>query len=248
VAIVTGANRGIGLELARHLLRRGYRVAGLDLAVDDAARLEAPPERVLLAPCDVRSDNDVARSVDAVVARWGRVDVLVNNAAVAPFGSFAETTLASVRESFDVNVFGCLRTISAVLPVMKAQGRGTIANVASVLGFTGLPRLVAYSSTKAAVEALTRSLALELARHGISVKLLHAPLTRTPASAGLGVPTFLMADPAQVARRFAAGLESNRTVVTAGPRTAAWLLAARLAPGLTGTVQARVVERYGRAR
>lgn len=234
VAIVTGAKRGIGLELARTLLRRGYRVACLDLAFDDGTHLAAPPERVLLLPCDVRSDEDVTRSVDAVAGRWGRVDVLVNNAAVAPFGALAETNVASIQESFNVNVFGCVRTISAVLPVMRAQGGGTIANVASVLGFTGLPRLVGYASTKGAVEALTRSLAVDLASQGIAVKLLHAPLTRTPAAAGLGLPRFVMADPARVGRRLATRLDSKRTVVTADLTTAAWLLLARLAPGTIG--------------
>lgn len=248
VAIVTGANGGIGFEMVRTLLERGYRVVCLDLALDDGAHPTAPAERVLLLPCDVRRDEDVARSVDTVVRRWGRVDVLVNSAAVAPFGSFAETSVASIQEAFDVNVFGCVRTIAAVLPVMRAQGRGTIANVASVLGFTGLPRLVGYASTKGAVEALTRSLALDLARHGIAVKLLHAPLTRTQAAVGLGLPTFVMADPAKIGRRLATRLDSERTVVTADLRTAAWLLLARLAPGTTGKVQARVVERWGRER
>ncbi len=242
VSIVTGANSGIGFELARHLLLRGHRVACLDLVVDRGAGLGAPPERVLLLPCDVRSDDDVVRSVAAVTERWGRVDVLVNNAAVASFGSFEETTPTTMYESFDVNLFGCVRTIKAVLPVMRAQGEGTIANVASVLGFTGLPRLVTYASTKAAMEALTRSVALDVARHGIAVKLLHAPLTRTPAAMGLGVPTFVMADPARVARNLVRGIESDRRVVTAGLGTTAWLLLARLAPALTGTVQTRVVE------
>lgn len=243
VAIVTGANRGIGFEMVRTLLERGYRVACVDLVLDGGAYPTAPTERVLLLPCDVRSDEDVARSVDAVVGLWGRIDVLVNNAAVAPFGSFAQTSVASIQESFDVNVFGCVRTIGAVLPVMRAQGGGTIANVASLLGFTGLPRLVGYASTKGAVEALTRSLALDLAGDGIAVKLLHAPLTRTESAAGLGLPTFLMADPAKVGRRLATRLQSQRTVVTADLRTAAWLLLARLAPGTTGKVQAWVVAR-----
>ncbi len=170
----------------------------------------------------------------------------MNNAAVAPFGSFAQISVASMQESFDVNVFGCVRTIAAVLPVMRAQGGGTIANVASVLGFTGLPRLVGYASTKGAVEALTRSLALDLARDGIAVKLLHAPLTRTASAAGLGLPTFLMADPAKVGQRLATRLQSKRTVVTADLRTEAWLLLARLAPATTGKVQAWVVERWAR--
>ncbi len=245
---MTGANSGIGLELARNLLLRGYRVGCFDLALDNGARLAEAPDRALLLPCDVRRDEDVNRSVDTVLQRWGRVDVLVNNAAIASFGSFAETSLASMQESFDVNVFGSVRTIAAVLPVMTAQRRGTIANVASVLGFTGLPRLAAYASTKGAIEALTRSLALDLARHGIAVKLLHAPLTRTPAAMGLGVPTVLMADPVRVGRSLARGIESDRTVVTADLRTAAWLSLARLAPGLTGSVQAGAVEWFRRQR
>ncbi|MDQ4098463.1 MAG: SDR family NAD(P)-dependent oxidoreductase [Actinomycetota bacterium] len=247
VAIVTGANSGIGFEMARELLRRGYRVAAFDLALANGDRLRGSSADVLLVPCDVRREEAVAEAVEAVVRRWGRVDVLVNNAAIAPFGSVGtgEADVASIQASFDVNVFGPLRTIAAVLPVMKAQGEGTIANVASVLGFTGFPRLAGYSSTKGAMEALTRSLALDLARFGITVQLLHAPLTRTPASKPLDVPDFVMADPLKVARSFASGIESRRPLVAADARTTAWLLAARLAPGLTGKLQARFVEWYG---
>ena len=241
VAVVTGANGGIGLELVRCLLRDGWRVAALDVRGDRLEAEDAPAGRLLFRPCDLCADDDVERAIATVLDRWGRIDVLVNNAAVATFGRFDATGTSALREALDVNVLGYARTIAAVLPAMRRQGAGTIANVSSVLAFTGLPDLAAYAASKAAVEGFSRSLALELRGTGVRVTLLHAPLTRTPASLPLGVPDALKEDPERVAAALVAGLASRRAVVVVDLRTRIWLGAARLLPGPLGRLQARFV-------
>ena len=243
VAVVTGANGGIGLELVRSLLRTGWRVAALDLVGDRLDAEGVPPDRLLFRPCDLRDDADVQRSVALVLDRWGRIDLLVNNAAVASFGRFDAGGPEVLRQALDLNVVGYARMTAAVLPAMRRQRGGTIANMSSVLAFTGLPELAAYAASKAAVEALSRSLTLELRGTGIRVKLLHAPLTRTPASTPLQVPDAVKADPAKVAAALVAGIRkrSRRPVVVADGRTRMWLLVARLVPATTGRFQARFV-------
>ncbi len=232
--MITGANGGIGLEAAKSLLDRGYRVAGLDVQTDALEAVREGTPNLLVQRCDVRAEDDVKQAVDAVIQAWGRIDVLVNNAAVAPYERFEDMSLDSMRNVFEINVFGYVRTIAAVLPVMRARRRGTIVNVASMLCFVGLPMLPAYGSSKGAVEGLTRSLALDLTMDGIAVKLFHPPSTRTQAAMALRLPDFLTGDPVKVGAAMAASVTSRRMVVTADLRTELLLLLARLTPGLFG--------------
>ncbi len=241
VAVVTGANSGIALEATKSLLALGYRVAALDVKTDTLEVLPNTAGNLLVQQCDVRSDRDVALAIDAAVQKWGRIDVLVNNAAVAPFGRFEETPLDSIRNTFEVNVFGYVRTIAAVLPIMRAQGRGTIVNVVSMLAFVGLPSLPAYASSKGAVEGLSRCLALDLATEGIRVKLFHPPSTRTPAARALCLPAYLTGDPVKVGAALAASVSSRRRVVTADFRTTGLLVLTRVTPGLFGELLTRLV-------
>lgn len=241
--VLTGANSGIGLHATRNLLARGWRVAALDVdtdAVGDLGDLGHDGDLAVLR-CDVRSDADVASAVRAVLDRWGRIDVLVNNAAVAPFARFEEMPPEDMRAVFDVNLFGYARTIAAVLPAMKAQGHGTIVNVASMLALMGLPTLPAYAASKGAVDGLTRSLALDLRRHGIRVILFHPPSTRTPAAAPLCLPKVFTGDPVKVGAALARAVRSRRRLVTADRRTAVLLVVGRLAPGTFGRLLSRLV-------
>lgn len=227
VVVLTGANSGIGLALARALHAEGRRVACLDVAGGNLAGL-------LFIPCDVTVPAQVEAAIEAVVRDWGRIDVLVNNACLAVFAPFDERDLEATRREFEVNYFGYVNLIAAVIPHMKAQGRGVIHNVGSTVGSTGFAGIYGYASTKGAIEALTRTLAIELAPHGIAVSLVHPPLTRTPSAAPLGVPAQFMADPETVGRRLARKIGSLRAVVTPGPMEAMGVLLARLIPGPLG--------------
>ncbi|HEC34284.1 MAG TPA: SDR family NAD(P)-dependent oxidoreductase [Chloroflexi bacterium] len=244
VVIITGANNGIGFHMAAALLEERYRVAGFDLSGENLAALqETYPDRLLFWRCDVTDEAQVEAAVEAVVQRWGRIDVLVNNACLAIFKPFEEKTLEETRREFEVNYFGYVRTIAAVLPQMKTQGRGIIHNVGSGVGITGFPGIYGYVSTKGAIEALTRTLALELARYGICVNLVHPPLTNTRSAAPLGIPPQAMADPADVGRKLAKKILSTKPVITPDFKTAAYLFFARRYPDAVGRLFGKMAER-----
>ncbi len=244
VVIITGANNGIGFHMAAALLEERYRVAGFDLSGENLAALqETYPDRLLFWRCDVTDEAQVEAAVEAVVQRWGRIDVLVNNACLAIFKPFEEKTLEETRREFEVNYFGYVRTIAAVLPQMKTQGGGIIHNVGSGVGITGFPGIYGYVSTKGAIEALTRTLALELARYGICVNLVHPPLTNTRSAAPLGIPPQAMADPADVGRKLAKKILSTKPVITPDFKTAAYLFFARRYPDAVGRLFGKMAER-----
>jgi NAD(P)-dependent dehydrogenase (short-subunit alcohol dehydrogenase family) len=209
--VLTGANNGIGLAMTQALLEMGDRVAALDLSLEN---LEQPHANLLPRVCDVTDRAQVQSAVDEVTRRWGGVDVLVNNACLALFKPFVERTIDDIRREFEVNYFGYLNMISAILPVMCRQHHGIIHNISSGVGYTGMPGMTGYTSTKGAIEALTRTLALEYASGGIVFNVMHPPLTRTHSSSGLGVPPQMMADPTVVGRALAKQVGKTAPVLT----------------------------------
>jgi NAD(P)-dependent dehydrogenase (short-subunit alcohol dehydrogenase family) len=194
-------------------LAMGDRVAALDLSTSN---LVPTNPNLLPVICDVTDPQHVQTIVEDVVARWGGVDILINNACLALFTLFEQRTLDDIRREFEVNYFGYLNLISAVLPVMKKQGRGVIHNLSSGVGFTGMPGMVGYTSSKGAIEAMTRTLALEYSKQEIVFNVMHPPLTRTPSAAGFGVPPEMMADPEVVGRGLAKLVGKTRPVIVSG--------------------------------
>ena len=214
VVVVTGANEGIGYHLLVALAEDGYRVAGLDVDGDAIESLrEAHPTNVRYYECDVTVDGDVEAAVAGILEEWGRIDVLVNNAAILNFGFFEDQTLDDVRRTFGVNYFGYVRTIRAVLPHMRARNEGIIHNVSSGVGRVGNPGLSGYASTKGAVESLTRSLRLELRHENVACTIMHPRLARTRSATTLGYPESRMSDPEYVGRALAGRIESTRPVI-----------------------------------
>jgi NAD(P)-dependent dehydrogenase (short-subunit alcohol dehydrogenase family) len=164
----------------------------------------------------------------------GAHDILVNNACLAIFSPFEEKLLEDPRREFEVNYFGCIHLIRAVLPATKAQHSGVIHNFSSTVGTSGFTGIHGYSPTKGAIEALTRTLAIEFAPYGITVNIVHPLLKRTRSSAPLGVPVQFMADPAEVGRRLTKKIGSTRPVVTPGFAETIGVLASKLVPGSMG--------------
>jgi 3-oxoacyl-[acyl-carrier protein] reductase len=170
--IVTGGARGIGQAAARAFLARGARVA---ICARHAHTLAAAERRLaahgelLAVRCDVRDRAQVEQFVAQTSARFGAVDVLVNNAGVAWSGDFAAEDDASIDEVLDVNLKGVLVVTRAVLPAMLARGRGVIVNVASGAGLAGFAGLAAYCASKFGVVGFTASLAREVADQGVRV-------------------------------------------------------------------------------
>lgn len=220
VAVITGANEGIGLHLARALLENGWLVACLDVEGSNVRQLaESFPDTVRYYDCDVTSTGDVEGALEGVLHEWDHVDVLVNNAAVFTYAPFGERSLEDTREAFEVNYFGYVRMIRAVLPHMRACGEGIIHNVTSGAGRVGHPGLTGYASTEGAIEGLTRSLQLELRREDVSCTLMYPPLTNTRSAATIGYPASLMSDPADVGRKLASKIESTGPIVAADWQT-----------------------------
>lgn len=234
VVVVTGANEGIGYHMLAALADDGYRVAGLDIEGEHVRALrETRPDRVRFVECDVTVDDDVEAAVEGVLEEWDRIDILVNNAAILNFGFFDEQTIEDARRAFEVNYFGYLRTIRAVLPHMRARGGGIIHNVSSGVGRVGNPGLTGYASTKGAVEAFTRSLRLELERENVSCTIMHPRVASTrSATAVFPASTPGMRDPAYVGGQLAGKIESTRPVIATDWTTRIGLSLAQLFPSL----------------
>jgi NAD(P)-dependent dehydrogenase (short-subunit alcohol dehydrogenase family) len=174
VAIVTGATTGIGAATARALHGAGYHVFGTYRKLP-ATKLAA----VDYVACDVTSDEAVGAAVREVLAKAGRIDLLVNNAGVGLIGAAEESSLEQAKSIFDVNLFGVIRMTNAVLPVMRQQRSGRIVNISSVMGLIPSPFLALYASSKHAVEGYSQSLDHEVRGSGIRVVLVQPGYTRT---------------------------------------------------------------------
>ena len=172
VAVVTGGARGIGRGVAEWFLAHDHDVALLDI---DAATLAATaaeialPDRLLALPCDVSDPDAVRAAADAVMARWGRVDALVNNAGVAVFKPVLETSFAEWRHVLGTNLDGAFLCSQAFGAVMQAQRSGAIVNIASISGLRASTLRVAYGTSKAAIIHLTKQYAMELGSYGVRV-------------------------------------------------------------------------------
>ncbi len=180
VWFITGASRGFGLEIARDALARGHRVVAT--ARDTTAIYEALPdagENLLAVALDVTDEGQAKAAVDAAVQRFGRIDVLINNAGRGLLGAVEEASDAEVRAVYDTNVFGLLTVTRAVTPVLRAQRSGTIVNISSVGGFASSPGWGVYASTKFAVEAITEAMHAELKPLGVHVMVVEPGYFRT---------------------------------------------------------------------
>lgn len=179
VWMITGAARGLGLEIARAALASGEQVA---LA---ARRLESLPKdvldnaNVLPVRLDVTDEAQAASAVAEVVERFGAIDVLVNNAGRGLLGALEEITDAEARSLFDVNVFGLINTTRAVLPIMRAAGHGKLVHIGSRSGFEGEPGVSMYSASKFAVAGISEALAAELEPFGIQSMVVEPGVFRT---------------------------------------------------------------------
>ncbi|MBA2950765.1 oxidoreductase [Streptomyces himalayensis] len=184
VALVTGASSGIGKETALALVAAGFDVVGTSR---NTSRV-TPLDGVTFLDLDVVSDKSAASAVQQVIERFGRIHVLVNNAGVGSMGAAEETSIAQARDMFDTNVFGVMRMVNEVLPYMRAQGRGRIINLSSVLGFLPQPYMGAYAASKHAIEGYTESLDHEVRDHGVRALLVQPAYTRTGFEANSAKP------------------------------------------------------------
>jgi NAD(P)-dependent dehydrogenase (short-subunit alcohol dehydrogenase family) len=180
VWFISGCSTGFGHELARLVLERGWRAVVTARDVARVAELAAPyGERALPLALDVADQAQIEAAVAAARDRFGRIDVLVNNAGYGYQSSIEEGEEAEIRAQFDVNVFGLFALTRAVLPLMRAQRRGHILNITSVAGLVGFPSSGYYAASKHAVEGWADALAVEAAPLGIKVTCVEPGPFRT---------------------------------------------------------------------
>ncbi len=183
VVIVTGASSGIGYETALAFAREGTKsvlAARREERLRElAGRIEALGGEALVVPTDVSKREQVERLVQAAVDRFGRVDVMVNNAGFGLGATIEQTTDQDFRDVWETNVLGVLYGMQAVLPVMRRQRSGHIVNVSSAAGRIAYPGIGAYSATKSAIVALTDALRAETADAGIRASVVLPIGTRT---------------------------------------------------------------------
>lgn len=179
VWFITGASRGIGALIAEAALANGNAVVAAGRNVEAITqRLGASPALLPVA-LDVTREDQAHAAVQAATARFGRIDVLVNNAGFGLLGAIEESSDKDVRRMYDTNVFGLLNVTRAVLPVMRAQRAGHVINISSIGGYRAAAGFGAYSSTKFAVEGITEALRAELAPLGIHATVVEPGYFRT---------------------------------------------------------------------
>ena len=200
VWFITGASSGIGQELARQALGAGEAVAAVARNKDAMAGLGGSGQ-LLAIDADVRDEAAVAKAVDAAASRFGRIDVVANNAGYGLFGAVEEAADAQARAIFDTNVFGVLNVLRAVLPVLRAQRSGHILQGSSYFGQTAIPGVGLLAATKYAVEGLSDALAAEVAPLGIKVTLIQPGLVATPFLANLDTAATTQPDYDQTVRK-----------------------------------------------
>ncbi len=179
VWFITGASRGLGLAIARAVLEKGNAVVAAARNPNRAEEVLGPSDRVFAFSMDVTDRASIQRAAEAAVARFGSVDVIVNNAGYGLMGAVEELDASELEDVFETNFFGAREVIRALLPTLRAQRAGWIVNISSVGGFTGTPGAGAYNASKFALEGLSEALAQELAPLGIRVLIVEPGYFRT---------------------------------------------------------------------
>lgn len=173
VWFITGCSTGFGRELAKEALSNGYKVVVTARKPEQVADITAAyPDTAMALSLDVTVPQQIKEAVAAAIARFGRIDVLVNNAGIGYFGAIEESEEAEVRRMFEINFFGLANMTNEVLPHMRKQRSGHILNVASIGGLRSFPAVGFYNATKYAVDGLSEALMKEVAPLGIKVTVI----------------------------------------------------------------------------
>lgn len=239
VVVITGASEGIGAACADELRRRGAR-----LSLNARREIDAPSD--LVTRGDLTDPDTPRLIIENTVARFGRIDILINNAGAGLYGSSWNTPLADARRLYELNLFAPLNLIQHAAPHMRRQQSGMIVNVASIAGKVTLPWLTLYSASKFALASMTDGMRMELARDGIHTMTVCPGYVSTnfqrnilggnvPSSVAEG--KWFRVTPQQVAAGIADGIERNKRTVLIPRSGWAFVIARRLFPA---TVDARL--------
>jgi NAD(P)-dependent dehydrogenase (short-subunit alcohol dehydrogenase family) len=192
--MITGISRGLGRELARAVLAQGDVVVGTSR--DGRSDLAITPCRLEVMPLELSDIAQINSVVGSTLSKFGRIDVLVNNAGFGLLGAIEEASPAELQRVFDVNLFGTLHVVRAALPAFRAQRSGRIINISSIAGIAPGPGAGLYASAKAGMEGFSESLAQELAPLGVSVSIVEPGAFRTDflSAESLSISTRIIED------------------------------------------------------
>jgi len=181
VWFITGAGSGIGTGIAKAALRSGDRVVATGRNVEKVRNVfpDVAQENIAFVQLDVADESKAKTAVDEAIKRFGRIDVLVNNAGYSLLGNFEQMSTAEIQQQFATNFYGVVHLMHAVLPVIRRQRSGHIINISSVAGVVGLKHCAAYAATKFAVEGLSLSVATEVEKFGIKITVVEPGFFRT---------------------------------------------------------------------
>ncbi|MGI6004920.1 MAG: SDR family NAD(P)-dependent oxidoreductase [Christensenellales bacterium] len=243
--IITGGNEGIGYSMVERLLEDGCRVTVLDLQTH---RLEALRQHhgdsLLPIVCDVRDEEAVTHAVQAGVEAFGGVDAAIHNACKCTFESMDKTEYAIYQDVFDVNYFGALRLVKAVISHMQKAGKGKVILTSSGVGVMGFRNISPYASSKGAIEAFAKCMDIEYRDRGITFHIFHPPLTRTHSSRDLPVPKEFMADPVKVGTGLARRINKKSFVICHSFGQKFQVMACYLFPLQMGRLMSRMTAGY----
>src|SRR4030095_7646719 len=172
--LITGCSSGFGMASARLFLARGWNVIATMRSPKPVQFDES--DRLLVTALDVTDPNSVAKAVATGIARFGQIDVLVNNAGIGLFSAFEATDVDVIRQVFETHTFGGMSVSRAVVPHMRERGSGTIVNVTSSVGIAPMPLVAVYTASKYAIEGFSESLAYEFGTFGLRVKIVEPGL------------------------------------------------------------------------
>ncbi len=193
VAIITGSSTSIGYETCLALARNGFVTCVTmrdNKKSGDLGRIARNENlQIKIFEMDVDKDNSVQAAIEKITTEFGKIDILVNNAGYGLFGALEDFSMDEIKNQFETNVFGVIRVIREVLPIMRRQKNGIIINISSISGLAGVPTQSAYCATKFAVEGLSEALSFELESFGIKLILIEPGVINTEFVKDLVVPS-----------------------------------------------------------
>lgn len=182
VWFVTGGNKGIGAAIVKEALAQGYNVVAAARKIEEAEQNLGTHPNLLIVKLDITNDAQVEAAVKAAMDKFGRIDVLVNNAGYGLLGHFEEMSEASIRKQIETNVFGTMKITRAILPIMRAQESGFVVTVSSTSGIKSVAGGSVYSASKFALEGWSEGMNFDMSRFGIRFMLLEPGAFRTDFS------------------------------------------------------------------
>ena len=226
VAVITGGTGGIGSATAEYLAARGAKVATLDIA-------QGIDSNYYSDICDITNGSDVQRAIAGIADALGGIDILINNAGIGASGDVTANTDEQWLKVFDVNLFGAVRVTRAAMPYLRKSTVASIVNTCSIVANVGLPNRALYSSTKGALESLTRAMAADYIALGIRVNAVSPATADTPWVARLLAEA---ADPAEMSANLISRQPMKRLITAQEVAHAIAYLASPLSASTTGTV------------